>query len=76
MWWSDSWGAYWPMPWVFFGPLMMLIFLGVCVALMYMAMRSARRADPERPMRILKERYARGEIDQREFEERRRVLLG
>ena len=77
MWWSDSWGAYGPMPWMVFGPLMMLIFLAACIAVVYIAMRSTRRAAvPERALGILKERYARGEIDQREFEERRRVLLG
>ena len=70
-WWNDM-----PMPWIVFGPAMMLIFLGVCVALLYLVMRgtrgSARRED--RALQILKERYARGEIDQAEFEKRRRFL--
>jgi len=76
MWWSDSWGGYGPGPWMLFGPLMMLIFLGVCIAIVYLAMRGAGRAGTaERAIGILKERYARGDIDEKEFEARRRVLL-
>lgn len=67
-WWTDM-----PMPWIFFGPAMMLIFLGVCVALLYLVLRGAApRGD--RAVQILKERYARGEIDQAEFEKRRRLI--
>ena len=70
-WWTDA-----PMPWMVFGPAMMLIFLGVCVALLYLVLRGAGRAARrgDRAMQILKERYARGEIDQAEFEKRRRFL--
>ena len=72
MWWSD----YWPGPWMFFGPLMMLVFAAVCAAFIYLAMRGvgSGRQGEGRALEILKERYARGEIDQAEFEERRRLL--
>jgi uncharacterized membrane protein len=63
MWSSD----YWPM---FFGPVMMLVLFFVCLAILGM-MRSGRAG---RAIEILKERYARGEINNAEFEERRRLL--
>lgn len=71
MWWTDGWG-YWP-AWMMIAPLGMLIFLAVCVGILYFA---ARRRGESRPMDILRERFARGEISQREFEDRRRILLG
>jgi putative membrane protein len=72
MWWSD----YWPMPGIFFGPIMMIAFVITCMALMFFLMRGGmmhgnRRQDP---IDILKERFARGEIGQAEYEERRRLL--
>jgi putative membrane protein len=73
MWWSDWWGGYGPAPWMFFGPVMMLLFIAACVAVGYLVMRSGA-ARGGRAMEILEERYARGEIDQAEFEERRRLL--
>ena len=77
MWWSDTWSAYGPMPWMLFGPIMMLIFLAVCIAIVYLVLRTAPRGQRgEQALGILKERFARGEIDQAEFEQRRRVLLG
>lgn len=66
MWWSD----YWPMPWMFFGPVMMLVFFFICLAILG-TMRGTRGG---RAIEILKERYARGEINKVEFEERRRLL--
>jgi len=61
--WTEAWG--------YFAPLFMLIFLAVCVGVLYLATRRTGR-----PLQILKERLARGEITPREFEERRRILLG
>lgn len=68
MWWSD-WFGY--MHWMLFGPAMMLLFTAACVSIGYLVLRAVR---PSRAIDILRERYARGEIDQREFEERRRAL--
>ncbi len=71
-------------PWMFFGPLMMIIFIVAIVVVIVLAVRwlgvsghgsSAQHRPPgTTPLDILKERFARGEIDKEEFEERRRVL--
>jgi putative membrane protein len=76
MWWSDWFGSYAPMPWMFFGPVMVVMFFGVCVAIAFLVMRAAGAGprNGSRALEILKERYARGEIDQAEFEERRRIV--
>lgn len=71
---------------MFFGPLMMILFVATVVVLVAFALRwlgghgplgsgHAPAAPPGKtPLDILKERFARGEIDKAEFEERRRVL--
>lgn len=70
---------------MFFGPLFILLFLAVLIAAVVFRVRWAREAwtgltgphhpPPGRtPLDILKERFARGEIDKDEFGERRRVL--
>jgi putative membrane protein len=75
------WGSGWH-PW-FFGPIMMIVFVGVVVFVIVLLVRwlgpSGHSASPHQPsanrsLDILKERFARGEIDKEEFEERRRVL--
>ena len=72
-----------------FGPLMMILFVAAVVVLVASALRwltgdrthsphgvaGHTPAPPGRtPLDILKERFARGEIDKAEYEERRRIL--
>jgi len=74
MMWGDwgGWGGFLAMS------LMMVLFWGGLVWLVAYAIRTTSgrgRGTEARPaIRILEERFARGEIDHDEFEERRRVL--
>ena len=78
-----DWGGGWYG--MVFGPLFMILVLAVVIALAVLLVRwlggawhgtqPPHHVQPGRtPLDILKERYARGEIDKQEFEERRRVL--
>lgn len=75
-------GGWWAM---IFGPLFMILFLAALIAAVVLLVRwvggpwqttaPPHHTPPGRtPLDILKERFARGEIDKDEFEERRRVL--
>jgi putative membrane protein len=73
MWWGDAWTTHGWMPWMLFGPLTMLIVLAVCFGVVLLVARGAGTRDA-RPLEILRERFARGEIDEAEFAARRKVL--
>ena len=76
MMWDGGW-AHWIL-----GPLMMLLFLVAAVGIVVVLLRwLGGVGDAPRPPRrgssargILEERYARGEIDEKEFQERKRTL--
>ena len=68
----------------FLGPLMMLLFLVVAVVVVVLVVRwlggpgggvsGASGPSGKSALRILEERFARGEIDEEEFRERKRAL--
>jgi putative membrane protein len=67
------------------GGLGMVLFWGLIILLVVLAVRgfggfgSRRDSAPleeKTPLQLLQERYARGEIDKEEYEERRRTLTG
>jgi putative membrane protein len=67
---------------MFLGPLTMILFIAAIVALVVLLVRwlggsgdrGVGSGSANRPLEILQERFARGEIDKEEFEKRRRVL--
>ncbi|MDP2123628.1 MAG: SHOCT domain-containing protein [Parvibaculum sp.] len=77
-----DWGGGWYG--MIFGPLMMIFVLAAVIALVVLFVRwlggpwhgaASHHVLPDRtPLDILKARFARGEIDKQEFEERRRIL--
>jgi len=75
--WNWGWGH------MIFGGFMMILFWGAVILMIVLAVRwlgggSSKRVGLQLPgkraLDILQERFARGEIDKEEFEERRRVL--
>ena len=76
---------YWGMPWygMVFGPIMMIAVLATIIIVVVLLVRWLGGASnllppPRTPEKtaldILKERFARGEIDKQEFEEKKRLL--
>lgn len=70
----DGWDWVW-------GALMMVLFWGGLIAIVVFAVTTALSArsrrdvsEPTDPQAILEERFARGEISEEEFEERKRLL--
>ena len=74
-----GWGGGYGM---FFGPLFMILTLIVVIATIVLLVQwlggrswqGAQKPTGPAPLDILKARFARGEIDQKEFEDRRKVL--
>lgn len=74
MWWNE--GGYS----MFFGPLFMILVFAVAIAAIVLLVRwlggvpQGTWPASQTPLDILKERFAKGEINKDEFEERRRIL--
>jgi putative membrane protein len=81
--WGDGYG--WPMWWMF--PIMLLFFLAICVLIFflmrgmcagshYLGPLSRKWGDTSHSaLQILNERFARGEIQKNEYEEKKAVIL-
>ncbi len=78
MWGGDQWGGFG----MVLGPIfMILVLIGVVAGTVYLlrmfgvaAPGTKESGGDGKALNILKERYARGEIDSKEFEERKRLL--
>ena len=75
--WDGGWHGW------FFGPITMIVCMAMAVVVVVLLMRWLRGSghgavshapSGKVPLEILKERFARDEIDKEEFEERRRIL--
>ena len=74
----NGWGGFGGPGFMWFGPLFWLIVMFLVIWLLVSLVRgrggSERGLNEKSPLDILKERYARGEIDTQEYEERRKKL--
>jgi len=77
--------SYWGMPWygMVLGPIMMIVVIAAIIVVATLLVRWLSGASPmlppprapeKTPLDILKERFARGEIEKQEFEEKKRSL--
>jgi putative membrane protein len=81
-WWNTAWGT--AMPWPMFLPMLWpIVMIGGITGLVMLVMRGRRTDIPptwqhdarrQTPFEILGERFARGEIDRHEYEERKELL--
>jgi putative membrane protein len=77
--WGNHGYGFWGMGWL--GGLMMILFWAAVIVFVFLLLRHltagqgagsvSKNTDP---LEILRERYAKGEIDTREYEERKKVL--
>ncbi len=55
--------------------LTLALLAGMTAAIIYLVRKGGRTAGEDRALALLRERFARGEIDRAEYEERRNTLL-
>ena len=65
--------------WMFMGPLMLLALVVLIAVVLFVRKGSTQRPETSKPsenkaIQILKERFARGEIDEEEYQQRKRTL--
>lgn len=76
-WGNQGWGMGWGMG--FGWPFMFLFWILVVIGIVYLVRLIARNAKEgerhETALDILKKRYARGEINKEEFEEKKKAML-
>ena len=72
----NGWGGFGVIGWLFMIIFWVLIILGVVALVRYLGGTGQHSIDKGKtPLEILKERYAKGEIDKKEFEEKKKDLV-
>ena len=69
-----GWGGFGIFGWIFMIIFWVLIILGAVALVRYLARSGQQSKEDKTPLDILKERYARGEINKKEFEEKKKDL--
>ena len=74
--WTGGTGWMMGLGWIFMVLVWVLIVVGIIALIRWLGMSSGDRGEAQQktPLQILKERYARGEIEREEYEQKRRDL--
>ena len=70
-WWSDTY--YWTMPWIFM-PLVMVLFMAMCAAMMFFMMQRMGHGRRKSTMEMLDESRAAGEISETQYQQLKQIL--
>lgn len=70
--WGDHW-MFGGFMWIFW--ILVLVGLFLLIRWLVIQGKSGEKRDEESPMDVLKKRYARGEIEKEEFEQKKKDLL-
>ncbi|KKQ03644.1 MAG: hypothetical protein US18_C0014G0004 [Parcubacteria group bacterium GW2011_GWB1_36_5] len=70
----EGWGAGSMMGWFGGGIMMILFWVAVIFFVVWFVRNKTNEIDNKKALDILKERYARGEIDKKEFEEKKKDI--
>jgi len=71
------WENYWMFPGIFMGIFWILVVVGLVFLIKWLAQQSkpTETRQSESHLEILKKRYAKGEIDKEEFEQKKKDLI-
>jgi len=75
--WNQGWGFMHGFGWIFGALFWLVVILGIVALLRWLSSSSGQDLPPPKQksaLEILDERFARGEIDQQEYEHKREVL--
>jgi putative membrane protein len=70
----DGWSGWGFLGWLFMLLFWSLIILGIIAIVRYLGGSAISQRDEKTPLDVLKERYAKGEINKKEFEDKKRDL--
>ena len=70
----EGWGAGSMMGWFGGGIMMILFWVAIIFFVVWFVRNKTNEIDNKKALDILKERYARGEIDKKEFEEKKKDI--